>query len=215
MANFLDEKGKFSFDFDDLEGFDSFCADIIREYEVQLASSGKVSSRDSRAANDWLRRTAYQLISELVDHDNKEVFDQRIAKYGRRQRGQRGNPNDFQNGLMALVAHTQKLVLGPSKRELWGRQMMFAYCHHVPPAFLSAFIMKHWAGHRVGRYGRFVILPEFYNWVVKCEAEGEGRDCHYPKLIKDGVEKYNEKEERKESSRDEDWDDCCWGDEEE
>ena len=144
-------------------------ANYLKALKRPLAEGEATPVKPSfREANAWLRMTCYELLSHYVDLGMIEVFQSAIKQGKRRRMGRRGEPNSFQDGLLAIFPMGHEDWLGPTERERYGKRMMYAYRHHVPPVFLEPFLRMHGEAAEAGISDEAVIDPVYTEWIAHC-----------------------------------------------
>lgn len=149
----------------------------------------------------WLKVTSYTVLAEILCLELEEVFEHRIKKHRRYPRGQRGDPNPFQLGLMALFAE-QPDILNSRDRERLGKQLWQAHRHYVPPTFLLGFLSQLEGKAPGPKLVGSDLLRDFKDWIIERRAiDAGGERGDYPMEIEQRVE---EEEERRLRARGED-----------
>ena len=190
--------------------FDKAAKAIQREWlngtPDQPQHSGKRrKKRDLR----WLKVTSYAVLSEVLHLEQHDVFETRIKEYRRYPRGQKGNPNLFQLGLMALFAERPD-ILNPRDRERLGKQFWQAHRHYVPPPFLLGFLGQLKRSDAGPMLDCGDLQREFVDWIIERRAmDTRGERGDYPLEIEDRVD---EEEARRRAAAS---DDDSWADDEE
>ncbi|MBX3595767.1 hypothetical protein [Sphingomonas sp.] len=89
--------------------------------------------------NSQFKRDAYRLIRSYIDAGKERVFEDVAAADGRPKRlVTQARSNLFKLGLVAMFA--DEGMLSDSDRNVYSKQMLYAYQHDVPPQLLVAFI---------------------------------------------------------------------------
>lgn len=152
----------------------------------------------------WLKVTSYVVLTEMLRLELDDVFETRIKKHRRYPRGQRGHPNRFQLGLMALFAE-QPNILNPRDRERLGKQLWQAHRHYVPPAFLLGFLSQLQGKDAGENLVGSDLLRDFKDWIIErrtIDADGERGD--YPMEIEQRVEEEEVRRRRAQAENDPD-----------
>jgi hypothetical protein len=172
-----------------------------RELDPGIGPGGRKKKRDLR----WLKVTAYIILKEMIFLELDDVFEQRIRQYRRYPRGERGRPNRFQMGLLALFAEDAK-ALSSSDRQRIGKLLDVAYRHYVRPEFLIGFLAQYEGSSRDELLPGTDLLRDFGAWIAECRAEPGADDDRYdyPADIEREVEV---RQGRRLAEQDDHWDD--------
>lgn len=164
--------------------FDEVADAIKQEWRLRSASP----KRDL----NWLKRTCYVVITEMLVLDIDELFKARSRSHGRYARGEKGRPNIFQVGLMAIFAEDRR-ALNARDRERFGKQLRCAYQHYVPPDFLIGFLWQ--IGGDQGSQGTRTIRKDFYEWIIEQRLmDDQDERGPYPRVLEAAFDKRRAKQ---------------------
>jgi hypothetical protein len=153
----------------------------------------------------WLKVTSYVVLTEMLRLEQDDVFETRIKEHRRYPRGQRGNPNPFQLGLMALFAE-QPDLLNRRDRERLGKQFWHAHRHYVPPEFLLGFLSQLERGQAGEKLAGSDLQRDLKDWIIERRSvDSDGDRGDYPLEIENEVEALQERRLKAEAE-DDDWD---------
>jgi hypothetical protein len=145
----------------DDDHFDEACRIIEREYGWRRKRTRGIDAPSGdESQHVWLRRVAYDLITRLIRQGDTELIFDRIHRHRTSIKGRPGAPNIFQSGLKAFFAHRPK-NLAARDQERFGKQLMFAFIHFVPPPFLEGFLHQTHAHRKTSDD----IVPQFVDWI--------------------------------------------------
>ncbi len=119
--------------------FNAISRTLIDEWERRKKLRGQLPPAES--ANGYLKRESYRIIVHYISHERTRFFEGVIRRDGRGLTARvKLEENPFHFGLLALFADDS--VVSKQDRSLFAMQMLYAYHHAIPPAFLIGFIYQ-------------------------------------------------------------------------
>ena len=142
-----------------LQDFEEISRTLIDEWERRRKLRGQLPPAET--ANGYLKRESYRTIVHYITHGRTEFFEWVIRRDGRGLTSRvRLDENPFHFGLLALFADDS--VVTRQDRNLFAMQMLYAYHHGIPPAFLIGFIYQAGSKEEIKRkLGNGYVEPGF------------------------------------------------------
>jgi len=150
---------------------------ILKEYRTRIRQARKQSAPRKPITwivdkpDEWLARTLYVLLAHFIDKGFANTFAESPGSQRPKRSLHPSGLNSFNLGVTSVMGKD----LSPQKKTRLIRQLLYAYCHYVPPNFLAAFTTHAGGLDRVAMNVSDAQMCEFYRpWVERIIEEREG-----------------------------------------